>query len=319
MHRLVFGCGYLGSRVARLWADQGDSVTVVTRSTERAQKFAELGWKPVVADISAEPAMHAALAGLAPPDSVLFAVGYDRASGRSIHDVYVEGLCHVLRALEDYTHSIRSFLYISSTGVYGQVAGEWVDEASDCRPTREGGVACLAAERLLQGSHFGDRSLILRCAGLYGPGRLPYLRQLAAGEPLAVPAEGFLNLIHIDDAARIAVLADQQLPPPELLNVSDGQPVPRRDYYATLAQLLDAPPPKFQTVESPRPTELSVTAESSGADRRAARASADKRVDNARLQRRLSPSLLYPNHVAGLAQVVALIRSEAEFPSRPVG
>ncbi|MFO0817364.1 MAG: SDR family oxidoreductase [Pirellulales bacterium] len=314
MHRLVFGCGYLGSRVARLWADQGDSVTAVTRSPERAQIFASHGWQPIVADISNEPELLTALSGLESIDTVLFAVGYDRTSGRSIHDIYVEGLRHVLRALTAYTHSIRTFLYISSTGVYGQTEGEWVDESFACQPNREGGIACLAAERLLQASCFGNRGIILRCAGLYGPGRLPYLRQIAAGEPIAVPAEGYLNLIHIDDAASITVQAAQQVAPPALFNVSDGQPVLRKNYYATLATLLNAPPPNFLPHDAPQPAASTASKEQAGSARRAARGSADKRVANARLQQLLAPTLLYPNHSLGLAQVVALSQTSEKTP-----
>jgi len=291
MIRLVFGCGYLGKRVARLWSAAGDTVYAVTRSPDRASEFSAAGWRPIVADITDESALSTALATIEPPETVLFAVGFDRSSHHSIHDVYVAGLTNSLQSLAGHSSSIRKFLYISSTGVFGQTDGSWVDESSECRPTRDGGRACLEAEQRLRASPFGERAIILRCSGLYGPGRIPYLRQLQAGEPLAVPADGFLNLIHIDDAAAVVISAARQLSPPELLIVSDGHPVLRRDYYATLARLLNAPAPRFVA-----PAAASAVA---------ARAGGDKQVRNARLAALLPFAWQYPNHEAGLAAIVA--------------
>ena len=103
-------------------------------------------------------------------------------------------------------------IYISSTGVYGQTDGTWVDESTECRPTRAGGQACLAAEQLLLQSAWAARTLILRLAGIYGPQRLPRLRQLQSGESLDTAPLGLLNLIHVDDAAQVVrQVADQAL------------------------------------------------------------------------------------------------------------
>lgn len=297
MIRLVFGCGYLGKRVARLWSAAGDTVYAVTRSPQRASEFAAAGWRPIIADITHEAALSAALSTMEPPETVLFAVGFDRSSHHSIRDVYVAGLSNAIQSLARHSSSIRKFLYVSSTGVFGQTDGSWVDESSECRPTRDGGRACLEAEQRLQSSPFGDRTIILRCSGLYGPGRIPYLRQLQAGEPLAAPADGFLNLVHIDDAAAVVAHAARQLVPPELLVVSDGHPVLRCDYYATLARLLDAPAPRF----------IAPPANSAAL----ARAGGDKRVRSARLAARLPFPWRYPNHEAGLAAIVASDRESA--------
>ena len=185
---------------------------------------------------------------LLPPEvgTVLWAVGYSKAptSGRGvrIHDVYVGGLANLLRALPP---AVERFIYISSTGVYGQVTGGEVDEDSPCQPTREGGQACLAAEELLRESPLADRTIILRLAGLYGPGRIPRSQDLVAGLPIDAPSQGWLNLIHVEDAARIVLLAEQNAQPPKLYVVADGQPVIRGDYYRELSRLLRVPPPRF--------------------------------------------------------------------------
>ena len=93
-------------------------------------------------------------------------------------------------------------LYISSTGVYGDADGEWVDETTPCRPAREGGKACLAAEQVLAEHPLGKRSVVLRPAGIYGPDRIIRAEALRRGEPIDAPADGYLNLIHVDDLDR---------------------------------------------------------------------------------------------------------------------
>jgi nucleoside-diphosphate-sugar epimerase len=286
MAQLVFGCGYLGLRVAKLWRQGGEQVIALTRSTEKAANLETAGLTPLIADIS-QPNTLDPIAQLTGIDTVLFSVGFDR-SGKTIREVYVDGLAQVLRVLP----AVRRFVYISSTGVYGQAAGDVVDETSPCRPTREGGQACLAAEQVLRESNLAERTIVLRLAGLYGPDRIPRAKELQAGAAIAAPAQGFLNLIHVDDAARIVLLAAQRAMPPKLYCVSDGQPVVRTEYYRELARLVGAPPPKF--IEPPRDSPA------------AQRAGSDKRVSNALLIRELEPELLYPSYREGLRAIVGV-------------
>jgi len=220
--------------------------------------------------------------------AALFAVGFAHHDGRTAHDLYVAGLSSAIRWMPN---SIDRFLYASSTGVYGQAAGETVDERSPCQPTREGGVACLAAEQLLQKSRLAHGAIILRLAGLYGPGRTPRAADILSGRAIDAPAQGWLNLIHVDDAAQIVLLADQRARPPRTYVVSDGVPVLRADYYAELARLLGAPPPNLVEPLSNSPA--------------AERATSDKRVNPRRMFDELAPKLLYPNYRNGLAAIVA--------------
>jgi nucleoside-diphosphate-sugar epimerase len=285
MARLIFGCGYLGLRVARRWRDAGERVYVATRSPARAAALLAEGFAPLVADVTRPDS----LADLPAAETALFAVGHDRAAGRSIEEVYVNGLKNVLDSLPAATGRV---LYISTTGVYGDSAGDWVDEDSPCEPTRPGGKASLAAEESLWRHPLGARGIVLRLAGIYGPGRIPNQAPLLAGEPIAVPIEGFLNLIHVDDAASAVLAAatvDAELPRTYL--ISDGRPVRRGEYYAELARLLRAPAPRF--------------AEPPASDPRATRAAADKRIDNSRMLAELRVSLVYPSYGEGLAAIVA--------------
>lgn len=254
----------------------------MTRSAERGAAFAAEGLTPLVADIL-QPDSLAKLPGA---ETVLFAVGHGRQADVSIEQLYVAGLAKVLAALP---RPPQRFIYISSTGVYGQVDGDEVTEDSPCRPTREGGRACLAAEALLEHSAIADRAIILRLAGIYGPGRIPRSADIRNGTPIAAPAEGFVNLIHVDDAARI-VLAMEALSPPRKYLVSDGHPVQRAAYYGELARLLEAPAPSFS---APDPQTHA-----------AQRAGSDKRVSPAKLLREAGIELQYPTFREGLAHIV---------------
>ncbi len=286
MAKLIFGCGYLGTRVARRWRETGEQVFVVTRSPQRAAQLAAIGLTPWVADVLRPES----LGDLPRAETVLYAIGYDRTSGVSREQLYVGGLRAALSALPADTGRL---IYVSSTGVYGQADGGWVDEESNCEPTREGGRACLAAENLLNAHPLGQRAIVLRMAGLYGPGRVPNMADIRAGRPIAVAADGYLNLIHVDDAAGIVLTAEQRAAPPRTYLVSDGHAVERRAYYQELAKLLGAPPPQVRRAPADSPA--------------AKRAAGDKRIRNARLLAELGVTLRYPSYRQGLA---AILRAE---------
>lgn len=288
MSKLLFGYGYLGLRVANLWRDAGETVHIITRSANRAASLQNAGYRTTVADVTQPDTLQ----NLPPAETVLFAVGYDRTQTNSIHSVYAGGVQNVLAALPV---SVKQFIYISTTGVYGPASGGWVDELTPPNPQRDGGRASLAAEQLL-----GENSVILRLAGIYGPGRIPYLDKLRAGLPIAAPCAGWLNLIHVDDAA-LAVLATEawaaeswtkgQAMGPHVFCVSDGQPVVRGDYYREVARRIGAPEPQFVDPDPMSPA--------------AARASADKRVSNDKFVQTLEVPLAYPSYREGLAGVLA--------------
>lgn len=283
MRKLIFGCGYLGLRAAERWVAAGHSVYAVTREREKASSLQSRGIEPIVGDIM-EPG---SLRRLPAADTVLFAVGYDRHGGHSIRELYVGGLRNVLERLPS---GVSRFIYVSSTGVFGQSDDSWVDETSPCEPTREGGRACWQAELLLQQSPLGRRAVVLRMAGIYGPGRIPRCRELQAGLAVDAPSEGYLNLIHVDDAASAVLAADERAPLPSLYCVSDGHPVIRRDYYCQLAALLGAAEPQFRKPQHDAPASL--------------RASASKRVSNRRLLSQMGCQLQYPSYREGLAAII---------------
>jgi nucleoside-diphosphate-sugar epimerase len=288
MTKLICGCGYVGSRVARRWRDAGDDVIVVTRSRERAQEFKRQGYETIVGDVTQAPT----LIDLPAAETVLFAVGFDRSAGKSIEGVYAGGVRNVLSALPSDT---GRFIYISTTGVYGNAAGEWIDEQTPPDPQRDGGRASLVAEQALTESRFASRTIVLRLAGIYGPQRIPFLELLRAGKPIPAPSEGHLNLIHVDDAASVVLAADQLRMDalsdiPAVYCVSDGQPVRRRDYYREVARLIGAREPEFAPPDPESP--------------RAARAANDRRIGNQRMLAGLRVRLAYPDYRAGLKAIL---------------
>jgi nucleoside-diphosphate-sugar epimerase len=284
MARLVFGCGYLGMRVAQLWLHAGEEIVALTRRPTRALELRSRGIRPIVGDITT-PFF---LPEVDRFQTVLFAVGFDRLAGKDIQEVYVGGLENALKALPD---SVERFIYVSSTGVYGQNQHEWVDEDSVCEPKRRGGLACLAAEQLLESHELGKRAIVLRLAGIYGPERIPQLAALREGRPVHASPHGFVNLIHVDDAARVVVAAEKRAQPPCKYVVADGQPVRRGDFYREIARLLAAPPPRF--VDPPPGS----SSEERGAS--------SKRVQCVRMKQELGVSLVYPSYCEGLAAILA--------------
>lgn len=289
MKRLVIGCGFLGKPLSQRWLDTGDEVFATTRSPKHASKFEECGFTPIVADIT-QPNSLGRLAGL-DVDTVVFAVGMDRTQYQSVHSVYVDGLQNVLDvlALEPQPGSkVPHFVYVSSTGVYGDFAGDWVDETSPTDPRREGGKACLAAEELLRQSAFWDRTTILRMAGLYGGERFPTLAKIKAKAWNSLSPAGYLNLIHQQDAvAAIAAVVEKSLTG-ETFCVVDSHPTLRRDYYQFIAD-------QFGLGPIPWPAQSTIDPQS--------RSSSSKRIGNDKLLKATGLVLKHPDFRSGMAEL----------------
>ena len=280
--KLIVGCGYLGLCVARRWIAAGHAVAGLVRSAASVESLARESIRSIVADVT----QPSTLRDLPTADTLLYCVGYDPAGGTSRSAVYVDGLRAVLDAVSP---QVRRVIFISSTGVYAEQGGGWVDESSPCQPTRESGRALLAAEQALAAHRLGDRGIVLRMAGIYGPGRLPRRAELVSGEPLPIAAGEHVNLIHVEDAAAAVVAAEAHAQPPRTYIIADGHPVERRDYLAELARQFGLPPLLFR---DPLPGET------------AGRRGGDKRVSNARVLAELPLKLAYPTYREGLAAIV---------------
>src|SRR3954451_12434504 len=159
---LIIGCGYLGRRLAARCLAEGRRVFATTRSAERADEFRTAGLEPIVCDVTDPPSLVA----LPAVSTVIHCVGLDRSASQPMRTIYVDGLRNVLTHLP----TPRRFLYVSSTSVYGQRDGEEVDETSATEPVEESGRVVLEAESVLRS--VCPEAVVLRFAGIYGPGRL---------------------------------------------------------------------------------------------------------------------------------------------------
>jgi nucleoside-diphosphate-sugar epimerase len=201
-----------------------------------------------------------------------------------MRQVYVQGLT---RVLDSWPVSQR-FIYVSSTSVYGQTEGELVDETAKTVPKEKSGQIVLEAEEVLRDRH--PRAILLRFAGIYGPGRLLREKDIRAGAPIEANPERWLNLIQVDDGVQAILAAESRGEPGGIYNVADDAPVPRSAFFELLSELLGAPPPRFR--EPSRdvlpPHEM-----------------AHRRVSNRRMRKELRVSLNYPSFREGLIASVA--------------
>lgn len=186
--------------------------------------------------------------------------------------------------------------YLSTTGVYGDHGGGWVDETTPLAPSTARGVARVAAEadwRALAATS-GLPLHIFRLAGIYGPGRGPF-RKVRAGTARQIVKPGqVFSRIHVDDIAQVLLASIRHPEPGAVYNVCDDDPAPPEAVLAHAAALLGLPPPPEVAFAEAEMTDMarSFYAES-------------KRVHNERIKRALGVRLLYPDYRAGLAAVLA--------------
>ncbi|CAN5283417.1 SDR family oxidoreductase [soil metagenome] len=171
-------------------------------------------------------------------------------------------------------------IYVSSTGVYAPGGGAWVDESWPLAPATATGRARLAAERALP-----DRALVLRAAGIYGPGRGLVDRLRAGTYRIVGDGSAHVSRIHVDDLVTI-ILAAARSTATGAFNCADDDPAAIGELADTLAAKLGVPPPPRVPIES-------VSAEVAGM------LGADRRISNARVKRELAVTLTHPSARAG--------------------
>lgn len=279
MSKLIIGCGYLGRRVAAHWLSQGHVVCGMTRSKET--ELEALGIRPIIGDVRE----ILDLIDVPACETVLYAVTPGRQEGQAPGDVWIQGLIHLSIYLEQCADPPR-LIFVSSTSVYGQTDGEEVTEDSPTEPLEEAGRILLQAERALL-AKWWPSAVILRFAGIYGPGRLLRLRTIAAGEPIVGDPDKWLNLIHVEDGAAAILAAETRARPGAIYNISDGSPVRRRDFYTRMAEVIGAPAPRFLLPDPHAPLPPHETG--------------NRRVSNRRMRDELAVELRYPNYDVGLA------------------
>ncbi|MER2133448.1 MAG: SDR family oxidoreductase [Arthrobacter sp.] len=221
---LIAGCGDLGTEAGLRFAAAG---------------FPVLGWRRSAEKIPAPLAAQAAdLTGELPEipadtDIVVISTAARERSEAAYRSAYVDGTANVLNALERDGVRPRRILFVSSTAVYGDAGGTWLDEHSPTAPASVTGAVIREAEELLHARR--PDAVVLRLAGIYGPGRTRLIDQVRSGAPDPGPGQ-LTNRIHRDDAAAAIVhLTTAEADPAPLYLGVDDEPVEQREVLTFLA------------------------------------------------------------------------------------
>lgn len=236
---LLAGCGDLGTEAGLRFAAAGHRVVGWRRSPSKLPPEIE----GVAADLSS-PGLPPV-----PPDTtaVVVAVAADSPTEAAYRAAYVDGLSHVLDALERDGVTPRRVLFVSSTAVYGDAGGGWVDESTTAAPGSFSGRTLLEAESLLAERLRGTPSaaVTLRLGGIYGPGRTRLIDQVRTGSAIIPDVPRYTSRIHRDDAAGaiVQLCTMEEEPSPVYLGV-DNDPAELGDVLRFLAVELgrDVPP-----------------------------------------------------------------------------
>ncbi len=281
---LVAGCGDIGRRVAAQWLSRGAQVHGLVRSDDSLAALREAGIAPLQGDLDCP----VSLPRLPACELLYYFAPPPRQGG---DDPRVVALQH---ALEGGTGLPRRVIYLSTTGVYGDHQGNWVDEQTPPRPVAERAQRRLAAEQqwLDWGRTHGVDVMVMRVGGIYGPGRLPRKR-LERGEPILRIAEsGYSNRIHVDDLVSVAMAIAEHGVPGHAYNAVDDAPGTMSEYFIAVADHLQLPrPPQITLAEAHTtlsPAMLSYLTES-------------RRISNRRLHDELGLQLKYPTLAHGLS------------------
>jgi len=264
---LIAGCGYVGTASASLFADAGWEVTGWTRSKASAEQISAGAISAAAIDISD---LESARRNSFDADVVVHCAGVTERDDHSYRQVYRKGVANLAASFPR-----ARLIFTSSTSVYAQQDGSWVNEESLAEPLTERGKILRQAENLVL-DHGG---VVLRVAGIYGPGRSFLLRSVINRAPLASVNDRLVNQVHRDDvAAAIFFLAQQgTVSPPRIFNVVDDLPVVRSEILTWLSTELGIPLSPPGGIEGKR-------------------SDSNKRVSNAKL-RALGWAPIYSNYI----------------------
>jgi len=276
---LSIGHGFSARALAARLVPQGWRIVGTTRSPDKADAIADTGVEPVVwpgADLGAL---------IAQSPNVLVSAGPDSAGDPVLNAVEDA----VTRAAPD----LRWVGYLSTTGVYGDHDGDWVDEDTPLTPSTKRGRARVTAEARWQATP--DLPLhIFRLAGIYGPGRGPFAKVRAGTARRIIKPGQVFSRIHVEDIAQALELSLQRPDPGAVYNLCDDDPAPPQDVIAHAAELLGLPVPPAIPFDQADMTPMarSFYAES-------------KKVRNDRIKQALGWAPQFPTYRAGLAALLA--------------
>jgi len=282
---LIAGCGYVGQATADLFHAAGWDVEGWTASEESAAALSAKPYPACQVDIS-NCDQVAKRPGTF--DAVIHCASSRGGGVESYRQIYLNGTRNLLDRFPG-----TKVLLTSSTSVYAQRDGSWINEESETMPARETGRVLLETEKLM----LERRGTVARLAGIYGPGRSALLGKFLAGTAIIDPEnDRFVNQVHRDDiASAIFFLLTRETQRTQIYNVVDDQPMPQTECYRWLAQRLDRPLPPIGKSRAQRK-----------------RGDSNKRVSNAKL-RSLGWTLQYPTFAEGMEKSVLPSFAEVIF------
>jgi nucleoside-diphosphate-sugar epimerase len=284
-----FGLGYTAERLARRLEAQGFAIAGTTRDVASKRAALDRGaWE--LHRFDADAPLADAEQALAGTTHLLHSIMPDEHG-----DPVLRWHADLLDALP--RSQLRFIGYLSTTGVYGDHAGAWVDEDSPRRPSKARTLRRVAAED----AWVARGAAVFRLAGIYGPTRSA-IEKVASGTAMRVVKPGkVFNRIHVDDAVRVLEAAIAHVGPERagrVYNVADGHPAGADEVIAHAAELLGVAPPPAVAFEQ---AQLSAMARSFWQD--------DVRVANTRILSELGVELAYPNYRSGLADCLRAYQS----------
>lgn len=276
---LSFGHGFSARALAARLLPQGWQIIGTTRSADKAEVLRHEGVTPVLwPDEDLAPALASAT-------HLLISAAPD-AAGDPV-------LARYRDAIAEAAPRLGWVGYLSTTGVYGDHAGGWVDEATPLTPSTKRGQMRVEAEAAWQAIP-GLPLHIFRLAGIYGPGRGPFekVRQGTARR-IVKPGQVF-SRIHVEDIAQVLEASIARPNPGAIYNLCDDDPAPPQDVIGHAAELLGLPLPEEVAFDA---AEMTPMARSFYAE--------SKRVSNRRIKEELGIDLLYPDYRSGLRALLA--------------
>ena len=274
---LIVGCGDVGLRLIPLLR-QRFKIYALTSSPERLKELRDLGICPIYGNLD-EPESLIRIAAIAP--QMLVHLAPPQNSGAE--DLRTR---HLLAALSAASRSLERFVYISTTGVYGDHQGAWVTETSPLNTLSERAMRRVSAERQVRAWAINHqvRAHILRVPGIYALERLP-IERLEKGTPaLRQEEDVYTSHIHADDLARLIWTHIYRGKNQRVVNACDDQSMPMADYFDQVAEVFQLPKPprvtRAELIQQVSPMMLSFMSES-------------RRLKNQRLQE-LRFRLQYP-------------------------
>ena len=293
MRVVVLGAGYVGLELCRRLAADHD-VTGVRRSDGGIAAVEATGASAVRADLTDD----AELSTVPDCDALVFAASAGGRGAAAAREVYVDGLHTVIEHFATRPSPPERLLYTSSTSVYGDHGGEWVDESTPLDPRTEKTEVLVEAERVAREgtAERGIDGTVVRFAGLYGPDRYRLERYVEG--PVT---RGYLNMLHRDDAAGVLQFVLDADPDDEVLLAVDDEPVDRWELADWLADECGVDLPEKRTTE-----ERLDAGDLSDAARR--RLQTSKRCSNDRLHE-LGYEFAYPTYREGYRAAVEAYRT----------